>query len=132
MECTTIDIMLGKWFWLFFYLFIYFINLCCHLLIIFLVLCHKFNHDDKSLYVLSKRFAAKICENFCLTFGPIMKRFDNNLEIEGLKEIEGHFARKSFNCFSIIRDYNCWIYDNPIDYRYNIILWLHSTKCIYI
>lgn len=55
-----------------------------------------------------------------------MKRFDNNLEIEGLEGIEGRFAGTPFNCFSITRD-NCIAHDDPTDYGYGIILWLHPN-----
>lgn len=77
------------------------------------------------MYALSELFAKEMSEHLRIAFASQMQKFDENLENEGLSGKQGRFASTPFTCFSVTRDYKCDPHDDPTDYGYGIVVWLH-------
>lgn len=101
-----------------------------HIKILFITLMFwcRFQHPDRSLLALSELFISEITSHINAIFGGVLKKFDKNLEVEGLKAGEATFGETPFSCFSITRDFSCFPHDDPTDYGFGFIVWLYPGK----
>lgn len=80
------------------------------------------------MYALSEVFLKKMYGYLKVAFPVVMENLKNVLLTEGLDGNDGHFADTPFTCFAITRDYSCLPHDDPTDYGYGVIVWLHPSK----
>ena len=86
-------------------------------------------HPYPELYALSEKFVKKMACYFKCAFPQVMFNFEDILANEGLSSTDGHFGGTPFSSFAITRDYSCLPHDDPKDYGFGIIVWLHPSKC---
>jgi len=89
------------------------------------------------MYALSEVFTQKMYCCLKVAFPGLMENLEKILVTEGLSGTEGLFAGTPFTCLAITRDYLCLPHDDPTDYGYGIIVWLHPSKfsdwyCIFL
>lgn len=88
----------------------------------------RFVQPYPELYALSEKFVMKMAHHFEVAFPEVMANFAKILINEGLNSTEGHFGGTPFTSFAITRDYSCQPHDDPNDYGFGIMVWLHPCK----
>jgi len=57
-----------------------------------------------------------------------MTNFKKILVNEGIHGTDGRFGGTPFTSFAITHNYNYSPHDDPMDYGFGIIVWLHPSK----
>lgn len=89
---------------------------------------YRFVQEHRELAHLSEVFIRRMCGYFHTIFPEAMRDFENILVNEGLHGAHGRFGGTPFTAFAITKDYNCLPHNDPNDYGYGIIVWLHPSK----